>query len=546
MLFSFLKKRLVNTKSFITVLIILNICFAFLLGISFTSVKSKISYERGQSVEALYLSAESNIKLVLEQIRLLGDDASEKLPDFADTSDSFKLNMSEYLKRLDCLYDIIYIYEDDIYSCGKLLTEETAKLSKIDKNATCAAVSTNNKELIAFSNAVYSSDYQEAGKLYLIIDRNKFLKQFDNNFYSFNLFCEKTAIVEQKSSANNNAVTAEIQDLPYMLTAEITVFPETFKNFGFVAIIVFLVFLIAIIVLDCILINYYNSKNAWIINIKNNVNNYLEGKGCPIDNTNISDSDLNQLASVIALLEKHTDDVTEQLNSYKQTVYEQELTQSKLKYFALKNQINPHFLYNTLACIKSIAICNREKEIAEISSGMAKILKYNLSSENTATVAQEVAMIEAYLYIQSIRYYNSFSYNVSVDESIMNFTIMRFFLQPIVENAVIHGFSNNFLKGTINISGFRQDDCVVFKIEDTGIGIPPNILIQIKKELENAAVKLKNSSDETTNGIGLSNINSRIALFYGEDYGITINSAVNNGTIVTVKLPIDKRDTIVE
>ena len=123
MLFSFLKKRLVNTKSFITVLIILNICFAFLLGISFTSVKSKISYERGQSVEALYLSAESNIKLVLEQIRLLGDDASEKLPDFADTSDSFKLNMSEYLKRLDCLYDIIYIYEDDIYSCGKLLTE---------------------------------------------------------------------------------------------------------------------------------------------------------------------------------------------------------------------------------------------------------------------------------------------------------------------------------------------------------------------------------------------------------------------------------------
>ena len=123
---------------------------------------------------------------------------------------------------------------------------------------------------------------------------------------------------------------------------------------------------------------------------------------------------------------------------------------------------------------------------------------------------------------------------------------MRFFLQPIVENAVIHGFSNNSLKGTINISGFRQDDCVVFKIEDTGIGIPPNILIQIKKELENAAVKLKNSSDETTNGIGLSNINSRIALFYGEDYGITINSAVNNGTIVTVKLPIDKRDTIVE
>ena len=476
----------------------------------------------------------------------MGDDTAETLPEIADSSDNFKLNMSEYLKDLGCLHDIVYVYEDNIYSCGKLSTESAAKISKIDKNAICANISTNNKELTAFSNTVYNSAYQESGKLFLLIDSKQFLKQFDNNFYSFSLLCEKTAIIEQKSVANNNAVTKKIENLPYMLTAEVTVFPETFENFGFMAVIVLLIFLFTIVVLDYVLITYYNSKNAQIVNIKNQINDYLKGDGCPIDNTDINDQDLSQLSYAVNLLEQHTDNVTEQLNSYKQTVYEQELAQSKLKYFALKNQINPHFLYNTLACIKSIAICNKENEIAEISSGMAKILKYNLSSENTATVSQEVAMLESYLYIQSIRYYNSFSYNVSVDKSIMDLTIMRFFLQPIVENAVIHGFSNNALNGTINISGFRQDDCVVFKIEDTGVGIPPNILVQIKKELENARVKLKKSSDETTNGIGLSNINSRIALFYGEDYGITINSAVNNGTIVTVKLPIDKQDTIEE
>ena len=546
MLFSFLKNRVVNVKSFMTILIILNICLALLLGVSFVAIRNKILFERDQSAQALYSSAESSITLALEQIRILGDYATKELTDVADSSDSFKLNMSEHLKGLDCLYDIIYIYEDNIYSCSKLSIEERAKITKIDKKATCAAFSTNSKELVAFSNAVYNSNYQEAGRLYLVIDRNQFLKQFDNNFYSFSLLCEKTAVIEKTASANNNAVISKVENLPYALTAQITVFPETFKNFGVTSIAVAFVFLIAIIVLDCVLVSFYNSKNEWIVNIKNQIDDYLKGNGCPIDSTNINDKELFLLSSAINSLEKHTDDITEQLNNYKQTVYEQELAQSKLKYFALKNQINPHFLYNTLACIKSIAICNKEKEIAEISSGMAKILKYNLSSENTAPVAQEVAMIESYLYIQSIRYYNSFSYNVSVDESIMNFTIMRFFLQPIVENAVIHGFSNNSLKGTINISGFRQDDCVVFKIEDTGIGIPPNILIQIKKELENAAVKLKNSSDETTNGIGLSNINSRIALFYGEDFGITINSAVNNGTIVTVKLPIDKRDAIVE
>ena len=546
MLFSFLKNRVVNVKSFMTILIILNICFALLLGIIFTAVTNKLSYERSQSVAALSSSAESNIKLALEQIRLLGDAATEILPEIADSSDNFKLNMSEYLKGLGCLYDIVYVYEDNIYSCGKLSMEGTAKISKIDKNAICTNISTNSNELIAFANTVYNSNYQEADKLYLIIDSKQFLKQFDNNFYSFSLLCEKNAVIEQKLFTNNNAVTTRIENLPYKLTAEVTVFPETFESFGFIAVAVLLIFLITIIVLDCILIACYNSKNARIVNIKNQIDDYLNGNGRPIDNTNIKDKELYQLSSAINSLEKHTDDITEQLNSYKQTVYEQELTQSKLKYFALKNQINPHFLYNTLACIKSIAICNKENEIAEISSGMAKILKYNLSSENTATVAQEVAMIESYLYIQSIRYYNSFSYDVSVDKSIMDLKIMRFFLQPIVENAVIHGFSNNALKGTINIGGFRQDDCVVFKIEDTGIGIPPNILVQIKKELENAAVKLKNSNDETTNGIGLANINSRIALFYGEDYGITINSAVNNGTIVTVKLPIDKQDTVEE
>ena len=109
MLFSFLKNRVVNVKSFMTILIILNICLALLLGVSFVAIRNKILFERDQSAQALYSSAESSITLALEQIRILGDYATKELTDVADSSDSFKLNMSEHLKGLDCLYDIIYI-----------------------------------------------------------------------------------------------------------------------------------------------------------------------------------------------------------------------------------------------------------------------------------------------------------------------------------------------------------------------------------------------------------------------------------------------------
>lgn len=542
MLFNSFKERIADRKTFYIIIAAANICFIALLSTIFFSTKGIISAQQAQSAQAVSTTAEKNIRQTVDRIYIFGSTLSENVPAIFGSAEGYQLNMSAHLKEFEFICDIVYISDTGAYSCGSLLKPELAKINGAEANAPCFTLNIGNKRLILFAHTVYGENQSENGSLYLVFDREGFEKKFNNSFYTVSMYCNENLIINREKSNNNN-IKASVNNLPYSLSAEIDI-PKASESHSALIAAIALIFLA--VLLDCYLINYLKLQNGRLTALRNQIVSFQEGDYKPLSPGNIKEKEFRQLISAVDLLEKHSEELTKQLNNYKKTVYDQELAQSKLKYFALKNQMNPHFLYNTLACIKSIAICNRQNEIADISSCMAKILKYNLSSENTATVEQEVAMIEAYLYIQSVRYYNLFSYSVCVDDSVKSLPIMRFFLQPIVENAVIHGFSNNSIKGTITIRGYRKDDCLIFKIEDTGIGIPPNILVQINNDLENSVIKLKGASSETTNGIGLANINSRIALFYGENYGLTVNSAVNTGTIVTAKIPIDKKDNLTE
>ena len=538
-------KRLQFTTNFFITLAAVNLCFITIFFTSFFGIKNKMNFERESAISALTTSAEKNINQTFENLYVLGTDAANSAPKFTHSAEGYRANMSNCLSSYDFLYDIVYVTDspsitgNNIFSCGKLNADILTKIASLDSKIAVHTLQFHSKPLIALSHMVYDANYNFTGTTYIIVNTNDLLDRFSSDFYSVELKFNESVVIEQPISANNNTVTTELHELPYFLSAKITVFPDTFTETGIGIISVIIALLIVAVLLNYLLIHSYKTEKSIIVYVKNQINDFFENTATSLNVNNIRDKDLRQLISEIDLLEKHSMNLSDQLDSYKQTIYEHELSQSKLKYFALKNQINPHFLYNTLACIKSIAICNKENEISEIASGMAKILKYNLSSENTATVTKEIEMIKAYLYIQSIRYYDSFSYSISIDEDIKNVEIMRFFLQPIVENAVIHGFSNSPTKGTITIRGELLDDCILFKISDSGIGIPPNILVQIKNNLENIATNLNNIDDKNSTSIGLANINSRIALFYGKDYGITINSAINSGTIVTVKLPIN-------
>jgi len=218
---------------------------------------------------------------------------------------------------------------------------------------------------------------------------------------------------------------------------------------------------------------------------------------------------------------------------------EKELSNRKTVLRALRNQINPHFIYNTLSCVKSMGMDSGDTRIPEICDSIIQILRYSIKESSTALVREEIEALESYLYIQQCRFAGRFSYKISVDDSIKDCQMLRFLLQPILENAIVHGISPQKINGRIIISGKIKGDRLIFDISDTGVGIPPHVLEKINKRLSDDTL----SDDEEGHGIGLANINRRLKLFYGDESSIKINSVLNMGTFITISFP--KLDGIV-
>ncbi len=218
-------------------------------------------------------------------------------------------------------------------------------------------------------------------------------------------------------------------------------------------------------------------------------------------------------------------------------VREQEnLKKAELK--ALQAQINPHFLYNTLDTIVWMSESNQPRQVIEIVRALSSFFRIALSrGKDWISIRQEIEHVESYLYIQRIRYRDILDYKIEVDDSIVEGTILKLTLQPIVENALYHGIKNKRNGGTILVRARRaNEDQIILEVQDDGVGLTPYKLGQIQK-------RLNDDSDEITpdgEGFGLANVNKRIKLYYGYQYGLTIDSQYQQGTRVTVLIPLEK------
>jgi two-component system sensor histidine kinase YesM len=232
----------------------------------------------------------------------------------------------------------------------------------------------------------------------------------------------------------------------------------------------------------------------------------------------------------IAYMARRFNEMIESLNDLFQKNMEKQDRVRLAEIKSLQAQINPHFLYNTLDSIKWLAKLNGVDEISVIVSKLGNLLKNSINNEcNLVTVEESMYLIDSYLSIQKIRFDSKFDVVVDIDESIMQCLVPKLIIQPIVENAIVHGIENKIGESIVKITGKRENDHIVFEVEDDGIGIS-------EEDLE----KLRNSvAMETTKGsIGLSNIHNRIKLYYGEKYGLEIYSIKDMGTKVTVTMPV--------
>lgn len=201
---------------------------------------------------------------------------------------------------------------------------------------------------------------------------------------------------------------------------------------------------------------------------------------------------------------------------------------------ALQEQINPHFLYNTLDSIIRVLETNRTPEAIEMIQALAKLFRLSINNgDYYLTVAQEMDYARSYLTIQQVRYRKKFKYQLYMDEQIKDLQCPKIILQPLIENSIKHGVSD--MPGcTLVVRAKQEGYNIVFTVEDDGLGIPPHELEglqQMLKDDRNAIV------EKSRYGIGLRNTNRRIQLIYGKDYGLTIESEVEERTCVTVTLP---------
>ena len=207
---------------------------------------------------------------------------------------------------------------------------------------------------------------------------------------------------------------------------------------------------------------------------------------------------------------------------------------------ALQSQINPHFLYNTLDTIIWMAESKKTDQIVEVVSALSNFFRISLSKgKDWITIGEEVERVKSYLTIQKIRYRDIMDFKIEVDEKVSDHTVLKLILQPLVENAIYHGIKNKREGGTIFVRAKAfNGNKVLLEVEDTGIGFTPQVLVQLQTELADNSGDIKSES-----GFGIGNVNQRIKLYYGLQYGLSVKSEYQKGTCVSFIIPARNADS---
>lgn len=247
--------------------------------------------------------------------------------------------------------------------------------------------------------------------------------------------------------------------------------------------------------------------------------------------------EIGSIAKVINTMLDHQKEISYRMLHTQQELYEAKLKERENELRILENQVNPHFILNTLQCICGIATIYDAQEIIDTATAMGRIFEYSLRAQESVTLRQELNIVLEYLEIVDIRFARRFLWDVDIQEKLLDIKMPKMILQPLVENAIYHGLEKKE-HGIVQIFCEEGAGDLWIHILDNGAGIEETKLIELKKLLEDEremqyiSMKVKR--------IGIANTCLRIKNFFGDAYGIEIDSTVESGTEVTVHIPVEK------
>lgn len=358
------------------------------------------------------------------------------------------------------------------------------------------------------NNILYSSDNE---KVLNYIKENKTLLN-KSNIYKNNIYKNESLISIRVDTQSNFKYLSiiELQDL--------NIFNVKFKIFS-----LSLFCVIIILIITYIIISEYSFKLKRLVSyIKRIEDGDLDARL----NIEKEDDELDMIAMKI-------DHMSESLKYNINKNYISEVKQKQAELSALQAQIKPHFLYNMLEVIRMCSLSKGNVDVADMIYSLAGMFRYSTYNNGSmVSINQEIKYCKMYLDLCCKRYRGIFKYKINISEDIKEYIVPKFILQPIVENSINHGIKKDLDNNLIEINIKEKDKNLEISIDDNGLGISKENLEKINENLKKNLQK--------TESIGLMNINNRIKLKFGEDYGIYISSESNNGTTVKIKLPILK------
>ncbi|WP_297430522.1 sensor histidine kinase [Clostridium sp.] len=418
--------------------------------------------------------------------------------------------------------DNIFSYSaDEVFSMSKAVIDQSTGKIK--------GVILIDIKLDAIKNIIENSKPGTAGFIY-IMDSNKDIVYTPVNNIVYRI---KNEWIED---INNEIIIKNINGENYQLTkidskytgwATIGVFPESeslriIKNIKYYSLIVAI---IALIIAQILVIIFTRSIVNPIQKLKKLMKKAQEGDLTVSFNAKYND-EIGELGSSFNTMVK-------EINKLINLVQIEEKKKRIAEMNVLQAQIKPHFMYNTLDTIRWMAEEHNAEDIVEIIEAFTNLLRISLSKgKEIISVKEELSHVQSYLIIQKIRYEDKLEYEIKFEDSILNYKLIKLILQPLVENAIYHGIKEKRGNGKIIITGKIEENLLYFTVVDNGKGMDEQTLNKINNMLKN------NSGNKNDIGYGIFNVNERIKLIYGEEYGLTYKSIYGEGTIVELRHPI--------
>lgn len=379
------------------------------------------------------------------------------------------------------------------------------------------------------SDLCESNSMGEKGYIFILDQEGNIIYHPQQQLLYSGLKTEK--IQEVMDSRNNHFVTKESQSKLYTISTSnmtgwtivgVEHISELMKNRTQTQVIYILIaslLLIAVIIISVIISNAITRP---IKILKNSMKEVEQGHFESASIEHIVDNEIGSLSKAFNIM------ITEIQNLMKKNIYEQK-QKRKNELRALQAQINPHFLYNTLDSIIWMVEGNKTKEVVIMTSALAKLLRQSISNENEVmTIEQEISYIQSYLTIQQMRYKDKLEYEIKFQEELYDEEILKLVIQPIIENAIYHGIKYKETKGLLQVLGYSHGDDIVIKVIDNGIGMSEKVIYKIFNE---------HNANYQSNGVGIYNVQMRLKLHYGNNYGITYESKTGVGTTATITVP---------